>query len=63
MIGTEDEKVEKALKILKEHSKTRMEMAPVASFSSVGYSMMNTAPIPAGGAVVFVLDVAQYDRF
>ena len=64
LIGTEDEKVDKALSIMQKICKKRNQVisTPVdASFmeSPISYS----ASVEVGGATVFVLDVAQFEKY
>lgn len=63
LIGDEDEKVPKILEIIKEHSKQRKEYIP--SVSPTGGQLMFSAPLEiiVGGATVFILDVAQFEKF
>jgi len=55
LIGTEEEKVDKAIEIIKEKSQTRVEVVPT--------SIMGSAipmEVKVGGATIFVLDVEQF---
>lgn len=64
LIGTEDDLVEKALSIIQENSKKRMEKAPIASFSDLGsFSTVQMIDVQVGGATVFVVDVDQFQKF
>lgn len=60
IVGTEDEKVEGVLEILRNNSKTRKQMVPTSA--SYGVGMFSSMPIEVqvGGAVVFILDVEQF---
>lgn len=64
MIGTEDEKVEAVMDILKETCAKREEIEIVTPYLSEGMQIPNYAYTPikveAGGAIVFVVDVAQF---
>ncbi len=60
LIGVEDEKLDEALNVIKNHSETRTRLVPVAGLSPhAGYS---AAPIEVsvGGATVFVMDIEQF---
>ncbi|MCL2068732.1 MAG: cyclic-di-AMP receptor [Oscillospiraceae bacterium] len=60
LVGTEDEKVEEVLDILRKNSKTRKQMVPTSA--SYGVGMFSSMPIEVqvGGATVFILDVQQF---
>lgn len=60
LIGTEDEKVEEVLEVLRVNSKTRKQMVPTSA--SYGVGMFSSAPIEVqvGGATVFILNVEQF---
>ena len=61
MIGTEDELVDQALQIIREHSKRRTEKAPIAPFGAYGsFSSVQFVDVPVGGATIFVLDINQF---
>lgn len=60
LVGTEDDKVEEVIEILRENSKTRKQMVPTSA--SYGVGMFSSMPIEVqvGGATVFVIDVEQF---
>lgn len=60
IVGTDDDKVEGVLDILRKNSKTRKQMVPTSA--SYGVGMFSSMPIEVqvGGAVVFILDVEQF---
>ncbi|MDR2932171.1 MAG: cyclic-di-AMP receptor [Oscillospiraceae bacterium] len=60
IVGTEEEKVEEVLDILRKNSKTRKQMVPTSA--SYGVGMFSSMPIEVqvGGATVFILDVEQF---
>ena len=65
LIGTDDEKVDGAIEILKKYAGHRMQLSPVASadmriFSPSGAHM---AEVPVGGGVVFVVDIDKAEKF
>lgn len=64
MTGVEDEKVDEALKIIEENSKSRTQYATLPSSCGAMYGFI-LAPIEVkvGGATVFVLDVDQFHKF
>lgn len=60
LVGTEDDKVEEVIEILRTNSKTRKQMVPTSA--SYGVGMFSSMPIEVqvGGATVFVIDVEQF---
>ncbi|EDS71600.1 hypothetical protein ANASTE_01302 [Anaerofustis stercorihominis DSM 17244] len=65
MIGTEEEKVEKALEIMKKICKKREQVISTPVDASFMESPLTTytASVEVGGATVFVLDVAQFEKY
>jgi len=64
LIGTEDEKCQDAIDILRQHCTTRKRMNP--STASYGAGLKNHSlpqEITVGGATVFVLSVDQTEKF
>lgn len=64
MTGVEEEKLEEALKIIEENSRTRTQQATLPSSCGAMHGFI-LAPIEVkvGGATVFVLDVEQFHKF
>lgn len=66
LIGVEDEKVDAVMTIIEGTCKSRQQMAPVHA-SMAGSAGMYVPAYPVqvtvGGAIVFVLDVAQFHKF
>lgn len=62
IIGTDDEKVDKAIEVISKHSKKRVQMVP--SSASYGVGMYTTFPVEVtvGGATIFVLDVERFEK-
>ena len=65
LIGTEDEKVDAALDVLKKYAGHRMQLSPVSGadmrmFNPAGANMVE---VPAGGCVVFVVDIDKAQKF
>lgn len=60
IVGTDDDKIEGVLEVLRQNSKTRKQMVPTSA--SYGVGMFSSMPIEVqvGGAVVFILDVEQF---
>ncbi|MFS8651892.1 MAG: cyclic-di-AMP receptor [Caldibacillus sp.] len=65
IIGTEDYRVDKALKIIKENCQARDQL--VSSVSPIGGNPDSYIPYPVevevGGATVFVLPVERFEQF
>ena len=56
-IGTNDDKVEHAVGIIKENSKKRVEKEPTVPPTEIMVDVL------VGGATVFVLDIEQFEKF
>lgn len=65
MIGTEDEKVERALEIMKKICKKREQVVSTPVDASFMESPLTTysASVEVGGATVFILDVARFEKY
>ena len=65
LIGTEDEKVESVIDTLKKFAGHRMQLSPVtgADMRIVSHTGSNMVEVPAGGCVVFVLDIDKAEKF
>ena len=59
-IGTNDDKVEHAVGIIKENSKKRVEKEPTEMGEFFTPIMVD---VLVGGATVFVLDIEQFEKF
>ena len=66
MIGTEDERLDQAIEIIREECGTRQKINVDMPFIS-GASMVNYAATPmqleVGGATIFVTDVVRFEKF
>ena len=63
-IGTDDDKVERAISIIKDNSKKRIEKEPTVSPTEMGeFFTPIMVDVLVGGATVFVLDVEQFEKF
>ena len=62
LIGTEDERVEEAIAIIRKHSAQRME--PLASVVNAGVPSFGyyKTEVPVGGATVFVSPVERFEK-
>lgn len=64
IIGTQADKVPKALELIKENSKKRKEQIPAsATFGGMGLASAQTIEVTVGGATIFVVDVDQFEKF
>ncbi|WP_332697201.1 cyclic-di-AMP receptor [Halalkalibacter lacteus] len=65
LIGTEDEKIEDVMSLIKENCQSRDQL--VAPISPMGGNADSYVPYPVevqvGGATVFVLPVEQFEQF
>ena len=60
LVGTDDDRVEEVIEVLRKNSKTRKQMVPTSA--SYGVGMFSSMPIEVqvGGATVFIIDVEQF---
>lgn len=64
LIGTNADKVEKAIEIIKDNSKKRVEKEPTVPPTEMGeFFTPMMVDVLVGGATVFVLDVDQFEKF
>ena len=64
LIGTDDDKTQKAIEILRDHCTTRKKLnPPTASFGAGLNNHSLPEEITVGGATVFVLSVDQAEKF
>lgn len=62
MIGVDEEKVQEAIDVVKEHSHSRKQMIPATSELSYGYYPSVPVEIMVGGATIFVVDIDRFER-
>ncbi|RYM04910.1 hypothetical protein EWH99_08465 [Sporolactobacillus sp. THM7-7] len=65
LIGTDDQRVDEALRLIKNHCESRRQVVtPISSLDghTDGY-VMHPVEVEVGGATVFVLDVEQFKHF
>ena len=62
LIGTDDDKIDQAIDIIRQHCAVRKEIVPV--IGDVNFSTLNscTVVVPVGGATVFVTDVVRFEK-
>ena len=63
IIGTDDEKVQGALDIIKKYSNSRKQVVPTTSELGLGFYPTMPVEVTVGGAVVFILDVDRFEKF
>ena len=62
LIGTEAEKVDRAIEIISEHSKQRTEVVPSSAGFGVGMEHTYPVEVTVGGATVFVTNVERFEK-
>ncbi len=62
LVGVEDEKVDKVLNIIHQHSHSRRQVIPTYTEPGMGYSPSMPVEVTVGGATVFVLNVDSFQR-
>lgn len=62
MIGCDDDKVEDAIEVISEHSKTRKDIVANSLVSEYGMFSNQVLEVTVGGATIFVLDVDQFKK-
>lgn len=66
LIGTEEEKVDKAIEVIRKACGRRKQMVYHNPSTSGGMNLMNYMPMAAhvdvGGATVFVMDVERFEK-
>lgn len=62
IIGTDDDKVDKAIEIIGKYSKKRKEVVP--SSASYGMGLYTSFPVEVvvGGATIFVMNVERFEK-
>ncbi len=63
LVGTDDDKVDHALEIIKKHSKKRTQVMP-SSVVGMDSSILSSHPVEVlvGGATVFILNVERFEK-
>lgn len=62
IVGTEDDKVEKAIEVIGNESKRRTEIVPSTASYDIGRYASFPVEVQVGGATIFVLDVDQFKK-
>jgi len=63
LIGTENDRVEKCIELIKEESKQRTELVPSTASYDIGRFATFPVEVQVGGATIFVVDVEQFIKF
>lgn len=62
IIGTEDDKLEKGLDIIRNHCKKRVVKVPSLMYSNAMYPSSLPMDVIVGGAIVFVSNVERFEK-
>ena len=62
LVGTEDERVDEAMRIVGEYSRTRKKEVPSTFPSEFGMFQSVPLEVQVGGATIFILSVEQYKK-
>ncbi len=62
IVGTEDEKVDEVLEVIKAHSRKRTQVMPVTQNFTPGLFSSVPVEVKVGGATVFVLNVERFEK-
>lgn len=60
IVGTEDDKIDKAIEVIGEYSRKRTELVPSSASYDIGRYASFPVEVQVGGATIFVLDVEQF---
>ena len=60
IVGTEDDKVDKAIELIGAESKKRTEIVPSTASYDIGRYASFPVEVQVGGATIFILDVEQF---
>ncbi|KAB8122118.1 cyclic-di-AMP receptor ['Cynodon dactylon' phytoplasma] len=63
IIGLDENKLEKALDIIKKYSKTKNQLIPNHIFNEFSAYYSLPSEISVGGAIVFVIDIEKFIKF
>ena len=62
LIGVEEEKVQEAIDIIREHSKSRKQIIPTTAEMGINFFPAIPVEVMVGGATIFVLDVDPFEK-
>ncbi len=61
LIGVDEERVQSAIDVIKEHCTSRKQVLPASTDNSFGYSGASVE-VSVGGATIFVVDIERFER-
>jgi uncharacterized protein YaaQ len=62
IVGVDEEKVDEAIGIIRNYSKSRTQIVPASSVMGMGISTAFPLEVTVGGATVFVMDVEKFEK-
>ncbi len=62
LIGTEDDKVNNVIEIIRKHSHSRKQIIPATTDLNSGVFPTMPVEVTVGGATLFVMNVEQFER-
>ena len=62
IIGTDDDKVDKAIEIIGKYSKKRKEVVPSSASYGMGIYTSFPVEVVVGGATVFVMNIERFEK-
>ncbi len=62
IVGTEDDKVEKCIEVIRSESRMRTEIVPSTASYDIGRYASFPVEVQVGGATIFVIDVEQFRK-
>lgn len=62
LVGCDEDKVQNAIDIITEHSKSRTQIIPTSSPFYTGMYPSQPIEVTVGGATIFVLDVDRFEK-
>lgn len=62
LVGVEADRVQAAIDVIREYSRSRKQMIPTTTEMSYSYIPTMPVEVRVGGATIFVVDVEQFER-
>lgn len=62
LIGLEDDKLDRAFELLREHSSSRKQIIPTTAELGMGFYPTMPVEVDVGGATVFVMNVERFEK-
>ena len=60
IVGTDDDKIERAIEVIGEYSRRRTEVVPSTASYDIGRYASFPVEVQVGGATIFVIDVEKF---